>query len=177
VDHFQLSKGGSPFYGTAVVDGDGSVTFTDMSGKEVGSGEIVFTGEILQNGSPLTAWAFKRGLAPIGNWGNYIVTIAVFLFAISTAISWSYYGDRSIEYLIGESAILPYRVAFCIVHFLGAIFTLEIVWGFGDTALGLMTIPNLIALFALSGVASRLAKDYFSRSHQRYKTSIFERKK
>ncbi|MCK4351518.1 MAG: amino acid carrier protein, partial [Candidatus Krumholzibacteria bacterium] len=109
VDHFQLSKDGIPFYGTAVVDGDGSVTFTDMSGEEVGSGEIVFTGEILQNGSPLTAWAFKRGLAPIGNWGNYIVTIAVFLFAISTAISWSYYGDRSIEYLIGESAIFPYR--------------------------------------------------------------------
>ncbi len=176
VDHFQLSRDGTPFHGTAVVDEEGSVRFTDMSGEEVEGGEIVLTGKILQNGSPLTAWAFKRGLAPIGNWGNYIVTIAVFLFAISTAISWSYYGDRSIEYLVGESAILPYRVAFCIVHFLGAIFSLEIVWGFGDTALGLMTIPNLIALFALSGVAGKLSKDYFSRSHTRYKTSIFERK-
>ncbi len=177
VDHFQLSIDGSPFHGAAAVDEEGSVTFTDLSGEEVEGAKIVLTGEILQNGSPLTAWAFKRGLAPIGNWGNYIVTFAVFLFAISTAISWSYYGDRSIEYLIGESAILPYRFAFCIVHFLGAIFSLEIVWGFGDTALGLMTIPNLIALFALSGVASKLAKDYFSRSHPRYKTSIFERKK
>ena len=107
---------------------------------------------------------------------NYVLWGAVFLFAISTAISWSYYGDRSIEYLIGESAIIPYRVAFCIVHFLGAIFSLEIVWGFGDTALGLMAIPNLIALFALSGVASRITKDYFSRPHTRYKTSIFEKK-
>lgn len=177
VDHFQLSIDGSPFHGTAAVDEEGSVTFTDISGEEVDGAKIVLTGEMLQNGSPLTAWAFKRGLAPIGNWGNYIVTFAVFLFAISTAISWSYYGDRSIEYLIGESAILPYRFAFCIVHFLGAIFSLEIVWGFGDTALGLMAIPNLIALFALSGVASKLAKDYFSRSHTRYKTSIFERKK
>ncbi len=177
VDRFQLSMDGSPFYGTAHVDEEGSVTFTDVSGNEVDGGRIILTGEILQNGSPLTAFAFKRGLSPIGNWGNYIVTIAVFLFAISTAISWSYYGDRSIEYLMGESAILPYRFAFCIVHFLGAIFSLEIVWGFGDTALGLMSIPNLIALFALSGVASRLTKDYFARPHTRYKTSIFERKK
>ena len=103
------------------------------------------------------------------------MTIAVFLFAISTAISWSYYGDRSIEYLIGSSAIIPYRIVFCIIHFLGAVFSLEIVWGFGDTALGLMTIPNLIAIFALSGSARKLTLDYFSRSHKRFKTSLFKK--
>jgi AGCS family alanine or glycine:cation symporter len=173
VDHHELQIEGDPFYGSADVTSDGDVIFRDVHGEEIDGAKITLVGEILQNGSPLTAWAFKRGLAPIGNWGNYIVTIAVFLFAISTAISWSYYGDRSIEYLIGESAILPYRIMFCIVHFLGAIFSLEIVWGFGDTALGLMTIPNLIAILALSGVTRRLSNDYFSRPHRRYKDSLF----
>jgi len=177
VDHYELQMGGSPFYGTAEVSPDGGIRFRDGTGAEVSGADVMLVGEMLQNGSPLTAWAFQRGLSPIGNWGNYIVTIAVFLFAISTAISWSYYGDRSIEYLIGESAILPYRIMFCIVHFLGAIFSLEVVWGFGDTALGLMTIPNLIAIIALSGVARRLSNDYFSRPHKRYKSSIFGGKK
>jgi len=95
----------------------------------------------------------------------------------STAISWSYYGDRSIEYLLGPGAIMPYRVAFCIMHFLGAVFSLEVVWGFGDTALGLMTIPNLIAIFALSGVTRRLTVDYFTRPHKRFKTSLFDKKR
>ncbi len=173
VDHYELQMDGTPFYGTAEVTPDGGVLFRDGTGAEVSGADVMLVGEMLQNGSPLTAWAFQRGLSPIGNWGNYIVTIAVFLFAISTAISWSYYGDRSVEYLIGESAILPYRIVFCIVHFLGAIFSLEVVWGFGDTALGLMTIPNLIAIIALSGVARRLSNDYFSRPHTRYKDSIF----
>jgi AGCS family alanine or glycine:cation symporter len=176
VDDYELQLDGNPFYGSAEISSKGEVTFRNESGSEVDGGDIMLVGEMLQNGSPLTAWAFQRGLSAFGNWGNYIVTIAVFLFALSTAISWSYYGDRSIEYLVGESAILPYRIVFCIVHFLGAVFSLEIVWGFGDTALGLMTIPNLIAIFALSGVTRRLSVDYFSRPHRRFKSSLFGRK-
>jgi AGCS family alanine or glycine:cation symporter len=176
VDHCELQVGGNPFYGSAEVSPSGGILFRDSGGDVIAGTDVMLVGEMLQNGSPLTAWAFQRGLAPIGSWGNYIVTVAVFLFAISTAISWSYYGDRSIEYLIGESAILPYRIMFCIVHFLGAIFSLEVVWGFGDTALGLMTIPNLIAILALSGVARRLSNDYYSRPHRRYKSSLFGRK-
>jgi len=161
------------FTGRALAKVGNAIAFISEYGDTIPYESITLTGTILQNGSPLTAWAFKRGLNPLGSWGNYIVTIAVFLFAISTAISWSYYGDRSIEYLFGSRAIMPYRIAFCIVHFLGAIFSLEVVWAFGDTALGLMTIPNLIALIALSGVARRLSVDYFSRPHKRYKHGIF----
>ncbi|UCF05115.1 MAG: sodium:alanine symporter family protein [bacterium] len=173
VDDAMLMYDDKPFSGLATVDEEEEVLFRDSEGTEVPGSEIQLRGAFLQNGSPLTAWAFKRGLSPIGSWGNYIVTIAVFLFAISTAISWSYYGDRSIEYLLGSRAILPYRVIFCIVHFLGAIFSLEIVWGFGDTALGLMAIPNLIAIIVLSGVTRKLTLDYFTRSHKRYKDSLF----
>jgi AGCS family alanine or glycine:cation symporter len=158
-----LMARGEEFNGHIMVGEDESVEFIDLMGENIDEGEIELVGAILQNGSPLTAWAFERGMSPLFRGGNYIVTIAVFLFALSTAISWSYYGDRSIEYLLGQKAILPYRITFCIIHFLGAIFSLEIVWGFGDTALGLMAIPNLIAILVLSGKARTLAKDYFNR--------------
>ncbi len=127
--------------------------------------EVVVDGARL-NGSPLTALAFKTGLSPIFPWGDKIITIAVFLFALSTAISWSYYGDRSAEYLFGGRAILPYKLLYVGAHFIGAIVSLEIVWGFGDVALGLMAVPNLIALVALSGKVIAITKDYFSRENQ-----------
>ena len=127
--------------------------------------EVLIDGARL-NGSPLTALAFKTGLSPIFPWGDKIITFAVFLFALSTAISWSYYGDRSAEYLFGEKAILPYKIVFVCAHFIGAIVSLEIVWGFGDVALGLMAIPNLIALIALSGKVINITSDYFSREKE-----------
>ncbi len=126
-------------------------------------------GEAL-NGSPMTAYAFEAALSPlIGPYGKYLVTVAVFLFGISTAISWSYYGDRSIQYLAGERAVKPYKYMFLFMNFMGAIFSLEIVWGFGDIALGLMAIPNLIAVILLTPKVREMTKDYFSRKHKTYR--------
>ncbi len=125
--------------------------------------------EKLLNGSPMTTYAFREGLVFIGGWGGYIVTLAVILFAISTAISWSYYGDRSAEFLFGRRAVLPYRIIYVIVLFLGGIFSLEIVWGLGDIAIGLMAFPNLIAIIFLSGKVREMTNDYFSRKHVPYK--------
>jgi AGCS family alanine or glycine:cation symporter len=120
-------------------------------------------GPAIENGAPLTALAFQRGLSPLGPWGNYIVVLSVLLFAISTAISWSYYGDRCANYLLGPKAILPYKIVFVIMHFVGAIFALSTVWTLGDVALGMVTFPNLIALLLLSGVVVKLSKSYFER--------------
>ena len=89
--------------------------------------------------------------------------LSVLLFAISTAISWSYYGDRCANYLFGPKAILPYKIVFVIMHFVGALFALSTVWTLGDVALGMVTFPNLIALILLSGVVVRLTKSYFER--------------
>jgi AGCS family alanine or glycine:cation symporter len=117
----------------------------------------------MQNGSPLTAWAFQRGLGGLaGGYGHLLVTIAVFLFGFSTAISWSYYGDRAMFYLLGRRWLLPYRLAFCAMHFLGAVYSLELVWGFGDVALGLMTVPNLLSILLLTGVVGRMTRQYRS---------------
>ncbi len=115
----------------------------------------------MQNGSPLTAWAFKEGLGGLafGN-GHLLVTIAVFFFGLSTAISWSYYGDRSILYLLGPRWVVPYRIVFCIANFLGAVYSLELVWAFGDLALGLMTIPNLISILLLTGLVKGWVHEY-----------------
>jgi len=90
----------------------------------------------------------------------------VVLFGISTAISWSYYGDRAVVYLFGPAYILPYKIIFVIMNFLGAIFSLEIVWNFGDSALGLMSLPNLIALIFLARKVRTMSGEYFAQEHK-----------
>lgn len=120
-------------------------------------------GNVIENGASLTSYAFDRGLAPLLPGGRFLVTICVILFGISTSISWSYYGERSIHYLFGDNSILYYRVVYVVMHFVGAILSLTMVWAIGDIALGVMTIPNLIGLFGLSGIVYKLTTEYFKR--------------
>ncbi len=127
-----------------------------------------FAGELL-NSSLLTSFAFKEGLSWLTSYGDKIVTVSVFLFAVSTAISWSFYGDRSANYLFGKKAILPYKWVFVLFVFIGAIAELEAVWAFGDAALGFMTFPNLLAIILLSGVLKKMTNKYFSVKHKVYK--------
>ena len=126
-------------------------------------GGVILDGRALRNGSPLTAQAFEIGLR--GIWGSYMVTIAVFLFALSTAISWSYYGDRATVYLFGIKGIFIYRVIYVILIFIGSTLMLKTVWGFGDIALSMMAIPNLIALLFLAPKVQKVKEEYFSRKH------------
>jgi len=126
-----------------------------------------FAGEIL-NGSLLTSLAFKQGLSWIIPFGDKIITLGVLLFAISTVISWSFYGDRATEYLFGEKAIPVYRAFYITFVFIGAIATLEAMWAFGDAALGFMTFPNLISIILLSGTLKKMTKDYFDIDHKTY---------
>jgi AGCS family alanine or glycine:cation symporter len=132
------------------------------------SGEVssIVYGKEIYNGATLTSQGFEDGLAPLFPGGKYIVTISVLLFAISTSISWSYYGDRSIQYLLGDKSIIYYKAVYVLLHFIGAITALGTIWAIGDIALGLMTFPNLIALFALSGVVYGTTKDYFKRMEE-----------
>ena len=127
---------------------------------------IIISGEWTgkADSSVLTKNAFNAG---IPYFGGVIVAVGLILFAISTAISWSYYGDRCAEYLFGRRAILPYRWIYVVALFVGAVVRLEFVWNFSDITLGLMSLPNLIAIIALSGVVISLTKDYFSRKHVR----------
>jgi AGCS family alanine or glycine:cation symporter len=143
---------------TTVATGRGRVART-TDGAEMSD----LYGNVIENGASLTSYAFEKGLSPFIPGGRYLVTICVILFGISTSISWSYYGDRSIQYLFGDKSIIYYRSVYVVMHFVGAILSLTMVWTIGDIALGIMTIPNLIGLFALSGVVYKITQDYFKR--------------
>ena len=155
-----LADDGQAWSGSLDVGPEGAITVADGS-------SLTVDGSVLLNGAPLTAYSFKKALP--GMWGDNIVTLAVLLFAISTAISWSYYGDRATEYLFGPRWIKVYRWVYLCFFFLGAILPLSAVWTFGDVALGLMSFPNLLALILLTGATVSMTKDYFSREHKPYK--------
>ncbi|PYD01021.1 sodium:alanine symporter family protein [Microbacterium esteraromaticum] len=106
----------------------------------------------------MTGEAFSHGLP--GEWGHYIVTIGLVLFAGSTILGWSYYGERSIERLIGRKAVMPFRILFSLVVFIGCTVQLGVVWAFSDVMNGLMALPNLIGLLILSGLVARETKKY-----------------
>ena len=88
------------------------------------------------------------------------------MFATSTAISWSFYGDRSTEYLFGENAIIWYRITYIFFVFVGANAGIETVWAFGDAALGFMTFPNLISIIFLTGALKKMTKKYFKTDYE-----------
>ncbi|MEJ2034346.1 MAG: sodium:alanine symporter family protein [Deltaproteobacteria bacterium] len=92
-------------------------------------------------GADLTAQAFNLGL-PVQ--GGYIVAVGIIFFALSTAISWSYYGDRSVEYLFGPRLVTPYRILYCLLVPVGAAVHLELVWTISDVFNAMMAWPNLI---------------------------------
>ncbi|HEV2150247.1 MAG TPA: sodium:alanine symporter family protein [Longimicrobiaceae bacterium] len=116
-------------------------------------------------GAPLTAKAFSTGLP--GTWGGGIVAVGLALFAFSTILGWSYYGEKALEYLLGVRAVIPYRIAFVLASFVGAwVLTLserggfEVVWTFADVMNGMMAFPNLVGLLLLSGVVAAETRAY-----------------
>ena len=152
------------------VDVEMATTFTGTIRPELGIAESE-DGETyaslyamaVESGAPLTQEGFRRGLAPIGDWGHYIVVLAVLLFAISTAISWSYYGDRCAQYLFGSSAVLPYKLMFVAMNFIGAVVPLSTIWDMGDIFLAIVIVPNLIALVLLAPQVVDETQSYFER--------------
>jgi len=111
-----------------------------------------------ETGAELTTIAFQAGIPG----GAYIVTIGLVLFAYSTILGWSYYGEKSIEYLFGEKAVRPYRYVFILFVGVGAVAKLDFVWSLSDTFNGLMAIPNLIGLVALTPIIVNETRNYFS---------------
>ncbi|CAM2955608.1 sodium:alanine symporter family protein [Saccharomonospora xinjiangensis] len=111
-------------------------------------------------GAEMTADAFTRGLP--GDWGHYVVTVSVVFFAFSTMLGWAYYGERCVERLVGVRGVLPYRLVFTVVIFVGATTELSLVWTFSDVMNGLMALPNLIGLVLCAGLIARETKQYLA---------------
>jgi AGCS family alanine or glycine:cation symporter len=127
-----------------------------------------------ETGVALTMAAFESALPVYGRW---MVVVGVLLFAYSTVLSWSYYGEKGIEYLLGSKAKLPYKWIFIIFTLLGARLDLEAVWSYADTANGMMAIPNLIALIVLSGTVVGLTKKYMREKEEGKQLPYSELKK
>jgi len=110
-------------------------------------------------GAALTAHAFQTSLGPAG---AAVVGIGLSLFAFSTIIAWSYYGDRSAHFLFGERAVGPYRVVFTFLVLVGAAVPLKLVWNIADITNILMALPNLLSLAMLAGLVKGMKNAYFS---------------
>lgn len=121
---------------------------------------IIVTGEWTsgETGAALTSAAFGAALP----YGNYIVAVSLTIFAFTTILGWSVYGEKCVQYLFGVKAILPFRVVWILAVPVGAAGSLEFIWLLADTMNALMAIPNLIAIALLSPVVFKLTKEYFA---------------
>ncbi|GAB6192118.1 alanine/glycine:cation symporter family protein [Desulfocastanea catecholica] len=116
-----------------------------------------------ETGAALTTMAFAAEMPG----GAHVVTIGIILFAYSTILGWCYYGEKSIEYLFGVKAVMPYRIVFVLFVGVGAMAKLSLVWNISDTMNGLMAIPNLIGLLFLTPVVVSETKKYFDNKNNR----------
>jgi AGCS family alanine or glycine:cation symporter len=95
-------------------------------------------------------------------YASAVVALSSFLFGYSTLLGWSYYGEKCIEYLLGPRVVIPYRIVFTVLIFVGAVISVPLVWAIGTLLNAFMAFPNLIALLFLAGTVAKLTKDYFS---------------
>lgn len=114
-----------------------------------------------ETGAGLTTLAFSQGLPGPG---DFVVAFGLVIFAFSTTLTWAYYAERCMEYLIGVRGFLVFRFLWVVAVFVGAVASLRLIWNIADVTMALMAIPNLIALLLLSPVVFRISRGYFARS-------------
>lgn len=139
---------------------------TDVYGMTDDNGKIV-------TGASLTLAAFQS----VFPWGGYVVTLGLVLFAFTTLIGWAYYGEKCVEYLIGEKYVRIYRALFTLIIIPGAMLELNLVWKISDISNGLMAFPNLIGLWALSGVVIAETRSFLDILSKEKKGIPFEEEK
>lgn len=121
--------------------------------------DIVIMGESLVHSAALTSIAFSNGF--LGDWGEYIVPISLLMFAFSTAIAWSYYGDRAVVYLFGQRGVMPYRIIYVAGFFIASFADTTLVWTLSYVAIVLMTLPNLLGIMLLRREMKDTVKAYW----------------
>jgi len=149
-ENIRIKKGGVAYTGEIAVV-DGSIINS--------SGDIVFTGNSLIHSAPLTTMAFTRSF--LGNSGKYIVALGLLLFAFSTAIAWSYYGDRAITYLVGAKYVILYRIIYVAAFFVASFIDTTIIWNLSMLTVAFMAIPNLFGLLILRKEVKQTIGEYW----------------
>ncbi len=146
----QFLSEGEPYSGELEID----------EGKPVDT-SLEIEGRSLVHSARLTTEAFRRGF--FGEGGKFLVSIGLVLFAFSTVISWSYYGDRAITYLLGLKFVLPYRIVYVIAFFAAALADTTIIWTFANIAIVLMAVPNLFGILILHRDMKTSVIDYWAK--------------
>lgn len=146
-----VTKGGQNYNGTLAFN-DGRFVHNDP--------EVKMSGRSLLHSAPLTTEAFKKSM--LGDFGQYIVSIGLLLFAFSTAISWSYYGDRAMTFLFGTKSVIYYHIVYVIGFFLASFTDTTIIWTLSGITIALMTVPNLIGILLLRKEMKTTVKDYWT---------------
>ncbi len=147
-ENLSFTRGGEPV--------DGRLRVTQ---GQIADTEVTVNGRSLVHSAVLTAEAFKRGW--FGDWGQFIVSLGLLLFAFSTVISWSYYGDRAVTYLVGARFVLPYRVVYIAAFFGAALADTTVVWSLAAVAIVLMAVPNLLGILLLHKEMKRTVAEYW----------------
>ena len=148
-----FSRDGQPITGQLIV-----------SGGRLDDSDVEVSGKSLLHSVPLTTMAFTQGL--FGDFGKYIVSIGLMLFAFSTAIAWSYYGDRAMTYLLGPKSVLPYRVVYVLGFFYAALADTTIVWNVALITIVLMTVPNLIGILLMHKEMKQTVTKYWEETER-----------
>jgi len=154
-ENVRVTRGKEMYTGPIPVS-KGVVKFSELSEEDEA---VYFTGESLIHSAALTTEAFKRSW--MGDWGQYIVSIGLLLFAFSTAISWSYYGGRAVTYLFGTRYVIVYRMIYVVGFFLASFTDTTIVWNLSYITIAIMTIPNLFGLLVLRKDIRRTVRKYW----------------
>ena len=146
----KVLRGGALYTGTVVIE-NGALNDPNLS----------LSGYSLLHSVPLTAQAFRSSF--LGQWGEYLVTVGLVLFAFSTALAWSYYGDRAVTYLVGSSWVMPYRLLYVSGFFLATVVDTSLIWLISAITVALMTLPNLIGILLKAQEIKRMTREYWSR--------------
>ena len=148
-ENVKIRRGDKPYSGTINV----------LNGSIAGDSDVTITGKSLLHSAPLTTVAFNEGY--FGDYGKYIVSIGLILFAFSTAISWSYYGGRATTYLFGTKYIIVYKIIYVAGFFVASFADTTIIWTLANITIALMTIPNLIGILIMHREMKQTVGDYW----------------
>jgi AGCS family alanine or glycine:cation symporter len=146
----RVSQGNAPFSGSLRVE-EGNVVDATLS----------LSGKSLLHSVPLTARAFSSSF--LGVYGEYLVTVGLVLFAFSTAIAWSYYGDRAVVFLVGTRWVMPYRLLYVGGFFIATIADTSLIWLISAITVALMTLPNLIGIVMMRKEVKQMTQAYWQK--------------
>lgn len=147
---------------------NGKIAITN--GKYSSENGVTFKGNSLVHSAPLTAEAFTRSF--LGDWGKWIVSIGLLLFAFSTAIAWAYYGGRSVTYLFGVKGVLPYRIIYCVGFFIASFADTTIIWTISGITIVLMALPNLVGILMLHKDMKSTLNTYWDKFRKEHPSEV-----